>query len=64
MGGKPPAWVSVLMLAEKWGSPPWVITGETLTNEVRIKWYLRGQLYVSQMNIRDNQRFEGLINAR
>lgn len=51
-GTAPPTHVSILVLAERWGCPPWEITGEEPNETNRQKWYERAVLYISRMNIR------------
>jgi len=38
------------MMAEKWGCPPWEITGENLNIKKRLRWFLRWMLYTEQVN--------------
>jgi len=55
-GARPPSWVGVIILAEKWGATPWEITGEEVTNMTRRRWYARGIMYHAQINARDAAR--------
>lgn len=51
MSGLPvPRWVSILERAEKWSSPPWIITGENLTRWRRLVWEYRYELYSKEFS--------------
>jgi predicted metal-binding protein len=52
-----------MVIAEKWGCPPWVITGEEANEMVRQKWYERGLLYYTQVNIKQDIELRKLTNA-
>jgi len=41
--------MSALFAAEKWGVPPWEITGEPLTGWTRVKWILRKNFVDGEM---------------
>lgn len=47
-GPVPFTW-SVARLAEQWGVPPWVLTDEPDTPEVRAAWVHRGLLFLRLM---------------
>ena len=47
-------------MAGEWGVPPWIITGEAPTMQVRLRWYLRGCVYV---NARNKPRQKGANNS-
>jgi hypothetical protein len=55
--------ISILVLAEKWGCPPWVVVGEEPTETIRQQWYQRGVFYYSQINIREENKIKELQNV-
>jgi hypothetical protein len=44
--------VRVLLAAEDWGCPPWVVTGEPDTQETRWKWLKRWEFYAAQRSVK------------
>lgn len=52
-GGKPPVWASVLIAAEDWGQPPWIIAGGD-----PVTWFYRWAEYKHWRNRAEEQQMK------